>query len=264
MSAGALPSTTGRPALSLFFWALLISILFHLSAITLFRIVIYFPQQTTQYYALAFLEELAMSETVPVPESAMIAALTGPRAVRSAELPKLAFDPQGQLEIGRLRLGGRSFYNDLSDAAPRLDSWERFGEGVQSVRASLLSLAGAPVPNDMPRDAGGEDLLAQSKIGLGPDLSGELDWSGSGARELISAPPALFQRDVPAFNGEYLLNVAPDGAVRSVISLNTEPSGLESGVRAYLERCRVAPDLSATRDVAVNLRVRANSLAGTP
>lgn len=240
-----------RPALGLFSRALLISLLFHLSAITLFRIVIYIPQQDTRYFRLAFLEEPAQPAALPTAPSALVAALTGPRTTRPAELPKLSFNPEGRVALGQLSLG-KSFYDDIVEPAPNPDSWERFGEGVKRVRASLLSLTGS----DQPAEFEGTSPRAKADtISLGPDLVGTLNWSGSAPRELLSAPPAFFRRDVARFDAEYLLNIAPDGAVSSVVSLNTEPSGLESGVRTFLQRCRFAPDLNSNHEATVTLRV---------
>lgn len=253
MSAPAISQTAApKSGMGLFARALLISLLVHLSAITLFRIVIYFPPQSTRYYPLAFLQETPADEAPAVAPSGLVAALTLPRAARTAELPKLAFNPSGEVALGRLSLG-TSFFQDNIDPARPVDSWERFGEGVQRVRSSLLSLAGA---NDTSADEIRVGETRANTLDLGPGLTGSIAWSGAAPRELLATPPAFFRRDVPNFAAEYLLTIAPDGTVRDVVSLNTEPSGMESSVRAFLERCRFAPDLNSVREVTITLAVQ--------
>lgn len=215
-----------RPALPLFGKAMAVSLVFHLSAITLFSIVIYFPKESLRYYRLSFVEERGepIAAAAALAESPLAARLTGQAPAAAINLPRLEFDPVGRLEIGRLNLGGTSFYEEDAEARP--DTWAQFGTGIQRVRASLLELAG------------GDDAPLIEVPALGAGVRTEADWGAAAPRELLYAPPALFGARPRAGGEEFLLTIAADGTVLSALAVTPGASGFADEATAYLVRCR--------------------------
>lgn len=236
-----------RPiALSLFGKTLVVSLLFHLSAITIFSIVIYFPRQGTQYFRLAFVEEAARAPELPVAEPAIVKALTGGRNTSSAlalDLPDLSFDPQGQLGLGKLSLGGKSFFEDQPEAAP--DSWARFGTGIQLVRASILGLTGADT------EGGG----SVTTLALGGGLRALADWGNSASRELLYAPPVLSGAPGAGATEEFLITVDASGGVMRVLKMSPEESAFADATAALLGRCRFAASTQGTGISTATVRI---------
>jgi hypothetical protein len=226
---------------------LLISLLFHLSAITVFSVVIYFPRESRRYAQLAFVQE---ARATALPETAITDALLRPERiteVESVSLPRLSFDPTGHLQADSLRVGGQSFYEETPDA--RADSWERFGVGIQRLRASIRDIAGAGEDSEVPASSAGADLF-----GAGYRVS--LEWGPTPARELIYSPPVFFRSAVPAEGAEFFLNIGPAGDVVRVVSLSAERSPFETESLEFLQRCRFASG-EGGRSAELTLRVHA-------
>lgn len=226
---------------------LLASLLFHLSAITVFSVVIYFPRESRRYAQLAFVQE---APATSLPASAITDALLRPERITEVEsvtLPRLSFDPTGHLQAEALRVGGQSFYEEAPDV--RADSWERFGVGIQRLRASIRDIAGgADEPGAL------EAATASDLFGTGFEVS--MDWGASPARELIYSPPVFFRSPAPDRGAEFFLNIGPAGDVVRVVSLSTERSPFETESIEFLQRCRFSAG-EGGRGAEFSLRVRA-------
>lgn len=232
--------------------AMLVSFIFHLSAITVFSIVIYFPKQDLHFYRLAFVEEPAEMVVADAGPS-LVDRLTQPRpAPVQFALPEVSFDPLVSDDNGPLRVRGHSLFEETPEDRP--DSWQVFGEGIQKVRSSLLGIAGVPPL----RLAGGSasDSVAPSaspnSLDLGPGLACNVEWRVA-ARELIYWPPALFQAR-PVGTVEIFVTVDASGAVSSAVAMTAEPTPFENEAAAFLRRCRFAPAEGGARTANASVR----------
>lgn len=241
-----------RRGVPLFGKAIAVSLVFHLSAITLFSIVIYFPRQGVQYFRLSFVEEPPALSAAPAAEPAIVAALTGPRnapATAGLDLPKLSFDPQEPLGIGKLSLGGKSFFAVEPESTP--DSWARFGTGIQRVRASLLSLTGV--------DTTSEASITTLELGAG--LRATADWGAATPRDLLYAPPTLLTAPGTASSAEFLITVDAVGAVISAIKVSPGQDAFGDNTALLLERCRFD---ASSRGAGISTATVRVSPAGSP
>jgi len=148
---------------------LTISLLLHLSAITLFRIVIYFPRHDIEYFDVSIVDptRAAPSQTPFVRErlslntpgsgfdrikleSDSLVDEDSWGSLPDIRLPTLRFDQLGRLRIQRLALKTRLRYDDLFDEAPE-DAWSRFGRKLSSVSESLSRIAHGSAPAEATR-----------------------------------------------------------------------------------------------------------------
>ncbi len=148
----------------IFIGALVFSILFHLSMVTVFNIVIEFPRHDIDYFIFAIVDprvqqasRFALRERleVPSPDGALdrIAAessLLGSTGRRSplppVNLPRLQFAEMDLLRAGAKGLEIRSKYRELFDQRPT-DLWARFGRRLNSISDVFTRVArGMPPP----------------------------------------------------------------------------------------------------------------------
>ncbi len=152
--------------------ALFISALVHLSAVTLFRIVIYFPRHDIEYYRVSIVES-APSRRLSVPERAIDGAVQGipfdtPDLGQTLALndPLMSFDPLPEIELPTLQfeelsllrlrqeaLEVRSRYDDRFAARGGGLSLSRLSTGIDTVSDTLsrLTFGGAVGGEDRPR-----------------------------------------------------------------------------------------------------------------
>jgi len=226
------------------------SALLHLSAITLFSIVLYFPKESIQYYDLFFYE----AET----PAASSAELLPGAAFPASELPRLTFGVQ-LAELAppidtRLRITGDDLALreriGLGTSEPAPDSWERFGEGIQQVREGLRRLT-LSSPSDLVLDAGGRADVVE----VAPGLYGSFDWPAGNARDILYAPPAMISQRLPE-EVEFTLQINSDGRVGRAWTSAVEPMELLRTLQETLERYRFEPKASTvTLDDTVQLRI---------
>lgn len=132
-----------------FQWAFAVSFVFHLSTVTLFRIVIYFPREDVQYVNFAIVEavvdaaDLEEREVLKVPsrEGALERAASSEsldevdrfmHSIPPIQLPTIEFAGQDLLRMRTQGLEIRSRYEELF-RPPRQDAWSRFGRGLAIV-----------------------------------------------------------------------------------------------------------------------------------
>lgn len=133
--------------------ALFVSLLIHLSAVTVFRIVIYFPRHDIEFYDVAIvqtrvpLEPLAMNPSATAAEADVPYQkldLSGPdfgpgdggSILPAIQLPTLRFEELNLLRMRQQALETRSRYNELFAQFPD-DAWARFGRRLGTVGETL-------------------------------------------------------------------------------------------------------------------------------
>ena len=137
---------------------LALSLLFHLSAVTLFRIVIYFPRHDIEYFDVAIVDPSVPVRPLPITQDRLVLPTPGSGLERletereSLEIddawsslpdiqwPTVKFEELGLLRIRRQVLETRSRYTALFEDTPD-DAWSRFGRKLTSVSESLTRFA---------------------------------------------------------------------------------------------------------------------------
>ena len=145
--------------------ALCLSMLFHLSMVTVFQIVIYFPRQDIDYYKMQivdtrrparFFEGIQEQLQVPTAESAIDRLEAGETSYdleRATMLPPIELPTLEFAELARLRIRGeglrvRSRYAQLSRPDPK-DAWARFGRRLGTLGDALTRFAQTVYPSDL-------------------------------------------------------------------------------------------------------------------
>lgn len=145
--------------------ALFVSAILHLSAVTLFRIVIYFPREDIRYFDVAIVET-APAHVLSVSPPAIDAHpsgldLAGPplgetlslqNSLPDIELPTLEFERLGLVRMRQEALQIRSRYDEVF-SGDNTDAWRRLGSRLDTVGETLGRLAfGSPsAERDRPR-----------------------------------------------------------------------------------------------------------------
>lgn len=167
-------------------WALAASMLFHLSAITVFRVVIYFPRQDIRYVEFQIVQASPVYESAPEAPSQAAAPvwregalrLGGDRLLEDSGPPPIQLPTLEFAELSRLRMRREAALDpERRDAIfhdEDRDSWRRFGDELSRMRQSLsrLTLSGgergerfaepeAAAPRVVQRPADGLAILLQ-------------------------------------------------------------------------------------------------------
>jgi hypothetical protein len=242
-----------------FYLALLASGVFHLSMVTIFNIVIYFPRHDTSFYEFTI---VPLSIPAPVSEGnsedsseverdglggEKLALRGGTGATLPAiQLPTLEFAELERLRVRQEGLQSLSRYDDLFQA-PTDDSWSRFSRGLSGMSRSLsrLRLSGESGGTSEP----GFMLPArQERIVHRPAEGFEagLVWSTEPRdRKLLFAPPieALWDVDVTAMQRpiELVLQVNALGRVVNVFSPNLDERELVDAIQMTALQYRFEP-----------------------
>lgn len=267
-----------------FYIALAISAVLHLSMVTVFSIVVYFPRQDMVYYDFEIVPlnepgQVAESDPPP-PEPGGLGgerlALRGGDGAQSA-LPELELPTLEFAELERLRVRQESFeslsrYDDIFREAPE-DSWARFSRGLTGMSRSLsqLSLSGpkspdgeAPLLPELPPEPG--RIVHEPADGF----EAHLVWSGAPRdRKLLFAPPieALWEVNGRDLEGpiEVVLQVNALGRVVNVFSPTVDAGDLVDTVQMTVLRYRFEPlDLDEGANQTATLRIQRKSGDGSP
>lgn len=210
---------------------LAVSLAFHVSAVTVFRIVIYFPRHDVEYFDVAIVETRVPVRPLPFAQKRL--RLSSPEGsfeeiglagnplerrgpwsgLPDIRLPTLKFEELGLLRIRRQALETRARYDDLFDDGPS-DAWSRFGRKLTSVSESFARYAHGSAPERPPRP------VPVSRPA--PGYEAYLEWlSEPRDREALSVQPidALWGLDPSEFGGPIALvfRVDRDGKVVDVL-----------------------------------------------
>ena len=245
------PMKSHAPWNPIFTGALVFSILFHLSMVTVFNIVIQFPRRDIDYFIFAIVDPRvqrtcgsALQERLEFPsredaldriagESGRLDS-SGLRSLRPpVKLPRLQFAEMDLLRAGAKDLQIRSKYRELFDDRPT-DVWARFGRRLSSIGDALTRVAlGAPPPAE------------RSPLAVGapaPGFEAYLEWMGEPRDRLpvsIGKVDALWGRR-PSDLAEpmiFIFKVNREGRVVYVLPKTPEDEAgiVESAARALLK-----------------------------
>lgn len=143
---------------------LALSLLFHLSAVTLFRVVVYFPRHDIEYFDVSIVDWNSHVRQLPLTQDRLVLPTSGGGGLETLggdsgpletggawsglppiQLPTVRFAELGDLRDRRQALETRSRYTDLFEDAPD-DAWSRFGRKLASVSESLTRFAHGSAP----------------------------------------------------------------------------------------------------------------------
>lgn len=242
------PKQLPKPKRSKFIAALLCSCIFHLSMITVFRIVIAFPKDTVQYYELhiiASTDTMEISSPASQPlRSRNALTLTGQQAMPEVHLPIIEF---AEMERLRIRYTSPDMSPSDSDEYQTIrirDSWARFGEELQRLGKSLreIALPSSEIEKDLPEPP--QRVVQSFKPAEGFEAT--IEWNNPPTtRELLFAPPlrALWNLNPAELTRplEIVLKVDANGKVVNVWSPQLDDSGLIEEVQMTILQYRFAP-----------------------
>lgn len=241
--------------------ALTVSALLHLSAVTVFRVVIYFPREDIEYVQFS----IVRAAPEPAIESGagpggawrpphLAAGLDHGRLAMRAPLPDVELPTLEFAELQRLRVRQEGM---LSDEMRREifheeegDSWRRFGQHLDRVRRSLTGLSLSGGAEGYP-----ETSLAVPAAGLEPELPAArpadgyeafLEWNTEPAdRQLLFAPPiqALWDASPATLRLPLaiVIEVSAMGRVVNVWSPAVDEDGLVDAVQLGVLKYKFEP-----------------------
>jgi len=128
--------------------SLVVSLLFHFSMVSLFRIVIYFPKTNVEFYAFEIVDSTQRSNlshrtlTIPSEENGIDRIQSNrlnleKTLLPAVEIPTLKFSELDLIRIKQEGLEIRSKYKELFESSPK-DSWTTFGNRLNIVGDQLF------------------------------------------------------------------------------------------------------------------------------
>jgi hypothetical protein len=225
--------------------AFLIATLFHLSMVTVFRIVVVFPETKAKYCQIQI-----FSEAPPAPETAAPPRTGGGELIlrrplllaqapeTRVELPTMNF---GELERLRVRSEAGTDPAALNRGFEPTGSWAGFAGGLQNIGLKLRELV---FPGEQVAPENTRHPVA--KHHPAPGYSGEIVWDAAPRdRELLFAPPIGALADTAnaglRWPVEIVLTVSPAGRVVNVWCAAVDEAGVIDAVQRAALQYRFAP-----------------------
>ncbi len=235
--------------------ALIISAIFHLSMVTVFRIVTYIPREDIRFTEFTIVSVTPEAEPWPATDVLAPAGGAGPQlALRGlggagfgVQLPTIEF-----AELDRLRIREESIPDPERPESlfrePSDDSWARFSRGLSNMSRSIaqLRLSGAPgvdAQSPLPLE---KTTAPRPASRPAEGFEAYVVWAGDPKdRKLLFAPPieALWDIDPAEFTQpiEIVLQVNPLGRVVNVFSPNLDARELVDAVQFSALQYRFEP-----------------------
>ena len=235
--------------------ALIVSAIFHLSMVTVFRIVTYIPREDIRFTEFTIVSVTPEVEPWPAVDVLAPVGDTGPQlALRGlagpdfgVQLPTIEF-----AELDRLRVREESVPDPIRPESlfrePSDDSWARFSRGLSNMSRNLtqLRLSGAPGvedPGPLPLEKTAPPRPASRPA---EGFEAYVVWAGEPKdRKLLFAPPieALWDIDPAEFTQpiEIVLKVNALGRVVNVFSPNLDARELVDAVQLSALQYRFEP-----------------------
>ncbi|MFP4499442.1 MAG: hypothetical protein ACLFTT_00450 [Candidatus Hydrogenedentota bacterium] len=220
--------------------ALAVSALFHLSAVTVFRIVIYFPREEVEYVRFQLVQAAPSAPAADATAGRAFPGESPPPRLANIDLPTLEF-----AELQRLRMRQEGMLSDelrreILGEEPD-DSWRSFGKQLGRLRQSLTRLSlsqGDPAPLDEPRRT--------PALRPAEGYTAYLEWdSAPEDRQLLFAPPikALWQADPDTLDLplSIVIEVTPLGRVVNVWSSTVDSSGVIDEIQLAILKYKFEP-----------------------
>lgn len=219
--------------------ALLFSLVFHLSMVTVFRVVVYFPREELAYREFHIVQAPSSAPSIQTPsETPGRLVLAG---LPEIQLPTLEFAELARLRERQKSLDASTLYDALIAEEEPKDSWNQFIVGMQDLPKTLSRLSLSGSAEVAPPTPAPEEIAFSPATGF----IGELEWGAPPKdRQLLFAAPiqALWEAEPDAFKRpmELVIEVNPAGRVVSVWNPATEENSLADQVQAAMLKYRFA------------------------
>ena len=225
--------------------AFLIATLFHLSMVTVFRIVVVFPETRARYCQIQI-----FSEAPPAPETAAPPRTGGgelilrrPLLLAQAPEPRVELPTMDFTELDRLRVRSEADTDPaaLNRGLEPTGSWAGFAGGLQNIGLKLREFAFPETPA-APEKA----RLVVARHHPAPGYNGEIVWDAAPRdRELLFNPPisALAEAANARLHWpvQVVLTVNPAGRVVNVWCAAVDDAGVTEAVQRAALQYRFAP-----------------------
>lgn len=251
-----------------FHTALLFSAVFHLSMVTIFKIVTYIPREDIRFTEFTIVSVASVDAPLVSPEESSPTDSAGPQLVLRGVRPDLQLPILEFAELDRLRVREESIPDPIRSESlfrePSDDSWARFSRGLSNMSRSItqLRLSGVPdvvgsgnIPLETPPPAQPASRPAEG-------FEAYVVWAGEPKdRKLLFAPPieALWDIDPAVFTQpiEMVLQVNALGRVINVFSPNLDARELVDAVQLSALKYRFEPlDVGDGANQTATLRVQ--------
>lgn len=228
-----------------FFKTIIFALILHLSAVTLFKIVVYIPRSDLQYldirvvqadidksYSSTLTSRLKLSKKLESEGDLNVNEL---RQSSSFELPKIEFEELEKLRLRRTLVEEETIPPPLSEEYK--DSWAQFGAGINRIRESISAFSpfspATGIREKQPDDNSVAPLIKQN-IGNGIEIV--FRWINPPYDRTVLFFPGLLEMSRKPMVDEdkdydFMLTVLPDGTVTRVIDLNI----IEDEITKYIE-----------------------------
>ncbi len=238
-----------------FFKTIIFALLLHLSAVTLFKIVVYIPRSDLQYldirvvqadidesYRPTLISRLRLSENLGSDDVLNINEL---KQSSSFELPKIEFEELEKLRLRRTLVEEETIPTPLSEEYK--DSWAQFGAGINRIRESISALSPfAPatgIKEKQSNDNSGAPLIKQN-IGNGIEII--FRWINPPYDRTVLFFPGLLEMSRKSMVDEdkdydFMLTVLSDGTVTRVIDLNIIEDEISKYIEEEMSKIRFEP-----------------------
>lgn len=263
-----------------FFKTIIFALLLHLSAVTLFKIVVYIPRSDLQYLDIRVIQAdtdktthtvltstLKLSKNLEEDNEGNEFDISELRKSSSFELPKIEFE-----ELEKLKLR-RNLVEDETPPEPLSvefrDSWAQFGAGINRIRESITALSPFSLSTEIQgkesEDNTSAPLMKQS-IGEGTEII--FRWITPPYNRTVLFFPGLLEMSKKSMvkgekNYDFMLIVLPDGAVSRVIDLNIVEDEMSKYIEREISKIRFEPLINADsgqQQVTIRYRISGVSL----
>lgn len=256
-----------RPRLNIFGVAFVISLLFHLSMVTVFQVVILFPRTEIRLYKVDIVQAQRSTPQEPAqgfglePLNIGETNLGVSRLIPDIDLPTIEFAELERLKVRQHSQDEKtryeSLYADQSD-----DSWARFGTGMQQLGRSIrdVTLGGLLGLGETQQTAD------QPTFKPAEGYSGFIEWNDpNNKRKLLFSPPmkALWKLNPAELNEviELVFEVNHQGRVINVYSPNLTNQELLDDIQLTVLQYRFEPLAESTlRNQLGVIQIKADTL----
>ena len=241
-----------------FFKTIIFAFLLHLSAVTLFKIVVYIPRSDLQYLDI----RVVQADTDKTTDSILTSRLRLSKNLEDDnknnefdinelkqssgfELPKIEFEELEKLKLRRTLVEDESPSKPLAEEYR--DSWAQFGAGINRIRESITALSpfspSTELQNKESEDHTSAPLMKQN-IGNGTEII--FRWITPPYNRTILFFPGLLEMSKKSTvegekNYDFMLTVLPDGTVSRMIDLNIIEDEMSRYIEGEINKIRFEP-----------------------
>ena len=263
-----------------FFKTILFALLLHLSAVTLFKIVVYIPRSDLQYLDIRVVQADTDKTTSSILTSRLKLSknlgddnkdnefdINDLKQTSGFELPKIEFEELEKLKLRRSLVEEEVSPQPLS--VEYRDSWAQFGAGINRIRESITALSPFAPSTELQNKESEENTsapLMKQSIGDGTEII--FRWITPPYNRTILFFPGLLEMSKKSMvedekNYDFMLTVLPDGTVSRVIDLNIIEDEVSRYIEGEIGKIRFEPLIntdSGEQQVTIRYRISGVSL----